>query len=195
MKIAALLLALALSGCGHAPSSPAAAPPTPIAQLNGAAMSVPRIDFCSLVPAIAVTHALDTSSWTEAGYGNGNRTKVTTKRADVVAEHGCAWQAKTGSAQARAWVFARPVDRAFGELAVRDERRQPGCRLTRGPGFGSPTLSQRCELAGVTRIRRAGLFGSSWLTCEVTDVAPKRQLSNRADAWCVEIANALNTNR
>jgi hypothetical protein len=113
----------------------------------------------------------------------------------VVAEHGCLWQAKTGSAEARAWVFARPVGAAFGRLVVRAERSEPGCALTRGPRFGHPSLSQRCELSGATRIRRAGLFGSSWLTCEVTDVTPRRQLSNRTDAWCVEIANALNTNR
>ncbi len=46
------------------------------------------------------------------------------------------------------------------------------------------------------RVRHAGLFGQTWLTCELAatgdDLAGLRE---RTDDWCVEVANTLNTAR
>ncbi len=113
---------------------------------------------------------------------------------EVVHEVGCTWSKDDGSA-ARAWVFARPVDPAFARQAIASSRKAKGCRVDRSTGYGEPSVTQTCQPpGGSTRVRHAGLFGQTWLTCEVSSpggtVAAVRR---RADAWCVEVANALNT--
>ena len=66
-----------------------------------------------------------------------------------------------------------------------------------GPAYGKPTVTQVCRRAGgEQRVRHAGLFGQTWLSCEVA--APSAEaagIRDRADAWCVQVANALNTAR
>ena len=43
-------------------------------------------------------------------------------------------------------------------------------------------------------VRHAGLFGQTWLSCEVTDPTDGvPAVRARADQWCVEVVNALNT--
>jgi hypothetical protein len=167
---AALIGVVVLGGCGGTGTpGPVAAPPTPIARLNTAAMSIPRIDFCTLVPDRAVVAAVDDTEWELDAYGNDDGTT------------------------ARAWVFARPVDRAFARLVVADARREPGCTTPRGPGFGRPDVTQVCTDGEQVRVRHAGRFGDSWLSCEVTGTAARATIADRADAWCVEVANTLNT--
>jgi hypothetical protein len=58
-------------------------------------------------------------------------------------------------------------------------------------------MSQSCRLPdGRQRLRHAGLFGQTWLTCELATTEPeKADLRDRSDAWCSEVANALNTAR
>lgn len=195
---ATALVASVVSGCsggdGGKPRAAPTAPPTPIGQLNGAAMAIPRIDFCALVPRVAVREALGTAHWQRDRWGNGDRTDVA-GTTDVVAEHGCRWRATTGTAQAGAWVFAGPADRALARGVVRQARGESSCRLTGGPTYGEPSLTQVCQVPGSVRVRHAGLFGATWLTCEVGAPESVAQVTARADAWCVEIANALNTNR
>lgn len=200
MRIGALVLVGVLvgvaGGCAQHASTQQPrmqARPTPIAQLNTEAMNIPRIDFCALVPHHAIDAALGSTHPHASSYGDGDRADVTGQGSDVVAEQGCLWSA--GSAQARAWTFARPIDRRFARAVVREEAGRPGCSLVSGPPFGQPSLTQRCRTGQSVRVRHAGLFGSTWLTCEVTDTAPAPQVRSRADAWCAEIANTLNTNR
>lgn len=193
--------ALALAGCSttSTPAQPPPAPPTPITRLNTAAMAIPRIDFCSLLPRTAVRKALGTRRWDLHRRGNGDTTTVGAedqRTTDVVAEHGCSWRAGGGLlARADAWVFARPVDDQLAREVVRQSRHEHGCRDVDGPRFGDPTLTQVCRLGTQTRVRHAGLFGDTWLTCQVTDQAATTELQDRADAWCVQVVNALNTNR
>ena len=64
-----------------------------------------------------------------------------------------------------------------------------------GPAYGNPTSTQLCRRTdGELRARHAGLFGQTWLTCELTvtdgDLAGLRA---RADSWCVAVVNTLNT--
>jgi len=188
------VIVAALSGCSSSHSPGAEAPATPIARLNTAAMEIPRIDFCSRVPHEAVTDALGSSHARLASYGDGDRTAVAGET-DTVAEHGCAWLSTTGPALARAWVFASPVDKALARSAITDARNTPGCHLTKSPQFGSPTLTQVCENKGTTRVRHAGLFGSTWLTCEISDSGKLADVRKRTNKWCVQIANTLNTAR
>jgi hypothetical protein len=190
-----LVLALGVAGCGGAaPPTTATAPPTPLARLNGTALDIPRIDFCSLLPRVAVRAALGADDWTTDHWGNGDRTDVA-GTTDVVAEHGCRWTTSSGTARAGAWVFAGPVDPTTARRVIARARTQTSCRLADGPSYGDPSLTQICEVPGSVRVRHAGLFGDSWLTCEVVDAKPVAAVRARADAWCVEVANALNTSR
>ena len=98
---------------------------------------------------------------------------------------------------ARAWVFARPVTARLASRVVRDAAGQERCRTAGNAGFGDPSYRQVCRVGDTQRARRAGLFGQTWLTCELTVPAstPAREVDQRTDAWCVEVVNALNTSR
>lgn len=192
--------AVALGCTACAPSgTPTVAPtpePTPLARLNTDAMALPRIDFCTLVPATAVKDALAAARGTPKRWGNGQRTDLPGVGQQVVAEHGCAWTA--GTAAARAWTFAPPVSRTLAHAVVTRSRQQDQrqrCHDLSGPPFGQPSLTELCSDGGTHRVRHAGLFGDTWLTCEVADAAPVRAVRHRADAWCVQVANVLNTTR
>jgi hypothetical protein len=188
-------IALGCAGCGPS-GSPRVAPtpePTPLARLNTAAMALPRIDFCTLVPPTAVKDALAAAHGTPKRWGNGQGTDLPGVGEQVVAEHGCAWTA--GTAAARAWTFAPPVSRTFASAVAAQARRQGNCHDLSGPPFGQPSLTQLCSDGATHRVRHAGLFGDTWLTCEVADAAPVRAVRHRADAWCVQVANVLNTTR
>lgn len=193
------MLLVALGGCAHHAPAAHQAPPTPIARLNTAAMAIPRIDFCSLVPATAVHDALATSRWRLTTYRNGQKAPVGTATSggtdDVIAEHDCVYTARRGVATARAWVFATPVHQPLARQVIAQAGREPGCSLVKGPAFGSPSLTQVCTSAGTVRVRVAGLFGTTWLSCEASDATARDVVRRRADAWCVQIANTLDTNR
>lgn len=197
LRLAALVALVVLAGCSPEPPRPQAkvAPPTPIARLNTSVLTVPRIDFCGLLPKSAVEAAVGSSDWTSRSYANGDQAPVTASTDDIVAEHLCVWAANNGGDQARAWVFARPVDAGMARAVVRGEERA-GCRTSPGPGFGDPSVTQECRLTSASRVRHEGLFGDTWLGCEVSGpVAALDTSRTRADAWCVEVANALNTSR
>ena len=195
---AVLAMSVALTGCASdEPQKSAPSPaPTPITGLNTTVMQVPRIDFCAAVPDDAVTDALGGKPDSKATYGNGDREKLDGAGEDVVHEIGCSWSTDEGST-ARAWVFARPVDATFARRVVASNKDAAGCRVVSGPAYGRPTATQVCRLpGGDQRVRHAGLFGQTWLSCEVS--APSAQaagIRGRADAWCVQVANALNTAR
>ena len=193
--IAVLVLGAVAAGCGgEKPAAPDAAP-TPIARLGAAAMQVPRIEFCSLVPEAAVTDALGGTSESADSYGNGDEQELGGIGKDVVHEIGCAWTGR--GLTARAWVFARPISEAFARQVILSARKTEGCRVVPGPSFGTPSTTQVCDPAGGgERVRHAGLFGQTWLTCELSATSAKpADLRQRTDQWCVEVANALDTTR
>ena len=195
---AMVAMSVVVAGCASDEPVKSAPPPapTPITGLNSASMQVPRIDFCASVPDEAVSDALGGKADSKAAYGNGDREKLDGAGEDVLHELGCSWSTDQGST-ARAWVFARPVDAAFARSAVASSRGTAGCRVVSGPAFGTPTVTQVCRRpGGEQRVRHAGLFGQTWLSCEVS--APSAQatgIRERADAWCVQVANALDTAR
>lgn len=197
--VAAIGLALlAAAGCARdeAETAPPAIP-TPMASLNTTAMQVPRIEFCRLVPDKAVRDALGGEPDAEASYGNGDEENLPGVGTEVVHELGCSWTTDDGAA-ARAWVFARPVDVAFARTVVAAARTTKGCTVQRGPEYGEPGLTQTCRLLdGNRRVRHAGLFGQTWLSCEVAAAGSTgaAALRDRSETWCVEVVNALNTAR
>ena len=184
-----ILLAGLLTGCS---GSKAAAPhpsaqPTPIGKL-GKAVTVARAAFCDRVPASAVARALGGKAQAHQTWGNGDPAPSEGgSSGDVTHELGCSWTG-AGGATARAWLFARPVDAAFAQTIVRQAGHQPGCKAEGAAVFGSPALLQTCtEAGGLQRVRRAGLFGDSWLTCEL---AGPTDVRSRLDAWCAAVVAA-----
>ena len=194
--VAALALGLLLCGCSEEKKATPKPSPTPIASLNTVAMQVPRIEFCGLVPTSAVTDALGGKAASKTAYGNGDEQSVRTVGKDVVHEIGCLWTGKDG-ATARAWVFARPIDTAFARTVIASSRAKKGCKTVAGPAYGKPSTTQQCQFAdGTQRIRHSGLFGQTWLSCELAAPgADATRLRTSTDAWCVQVANALNTAR
>lgn len=199
LTLGAVVTALTLSmlgGCSG--SGPQAAPttsaPTPIARLNTAQMDLHRIPFCDLVPREAVRAALGRPASARASWGNGDTTRFVGGSGDRSQEFGCHFAAR--DAVAEAWVFASPVGRGLAAEVARDTSDEKGCRNAPGPTFGSPSRTEVCDLpGGDVRVRHAGLFGRTWLTCQVSSSQPEPQVGHRADAWCVQVANALNTAR
>jgi hypothetical protein len=186
---ALLLLTL---GCGGdpGPAAPKSAAPTTLDQLADGSVRVVRVAFCDLVPAKAVRAALAAKVTRARSWRNGD--PVPEAGGQTGHELGCAWFAGQGRA-ARAWVFAQPVRPAFAATLVRRAASQPRCRATPSKAFGTPSLVQTCREAGHRqRVRRAGLFGDTWLTCEVSGPGTPRGLRQRADAWCLGVANAPN---
>jgi hypothetical protein len=193
--VTTLTLAL-LSGCsGGAPrAAPSTAPSTPIARLNTAQLELHRIPFCDLLPRRSVTAALRGPARDRSSWRNGDTTSLVGGSGDRAQELGCRFSA--GSSAAAAWVVASPVEPSFARQVVRDSSRQRSCRDEPGATFGQPSELQTCRLpGGIVRVRHAGLFGQTWLTCQVSAAAPDQQVTRRADAWCVQVANTLNTSR
>lgn len=193
-----VLGALLASGCsGGSPSGTPTAAPTSgsIATLDTAAMRLVRVAFCDLVPTPAVELALGGSARSGQSWGNGQPLPVVTGH-DVAHEFGCAWKgARKRSAQT--WVFARTVDATYARALVRASGRAKDCSNKKGPAFGSPSVTQVCKLdGGVTRVRHAGLFGDTWLSCQVSGRSTTAyDVRRRTDDWCVSVARALDTGR
>ncbi|MFL6021865.1 MAG: hypothetical protein ACJ72O_00855 [Marmoricola sp.] len=186
-----LALCLTATGCGGGghPKPPRAAEPTSLAQLHPDRMRVVRVAFCDLVPRRAVRAALAAAPTRTSSWHNGD--PVAAAGGELGHEFGCSWSGPHGRL-ARAWVFARPVSPAFARTLVRAADRDPGCTARAGTRFGHPSLVQSCVRSGAPRrTRLAGLFGDTWLSCEVAGHGPATALRQRADAWCVSVADAL----
>jgi hypothetical protein len=192
VAVAGLLLVPALAACSSddAPDR-ATAGPTPLAKLHVASLRLARAEFCDQVPKVAVRRALGGPPTTDASWGNGDPVDGEGGTGDVGHEIGCSWTATTG-ASVRAWVFARSVTAAFAATLQSQESRQRGCTVTPTKVLGDPALLQACTLpGGVHRLRRAGLVGDTWLTCEVS--GEPTGLRARMDAWCAQVVAALDT--
>jgi len=193
--VTAVLLCLAVAGCGGHDTPATKAPsarPTSLAQLNPSTMRVVRVAFCDLVPQVAVAKALVAKPTKLSTWRDGGRVPGT---AGVGHEFGCAWSGPHART-ARAWVFARPVTAVFARTVIRSAEEDAGCRVATARGFGSPSVVQTCVRTGTApRVRRAGLFGGTWLTCEVSGHDRLARLQARATAWCVSVASALDAGR
>jgi hypothetical protein len=164
---------------------------TPLASFDTSTLTVPRSSFCAAVDPRQVTAALGGDATDQTSYENGEEVGLTDGLTDVAHEFGCTWTGADGS-EARAWVFAPPVDRARAQSLVRDASRAQACEASPTPEYGAPSVGLTCTgEGGATRASYRGLFGDAWLTCELTSVdasvAPEA-LRERAGAWCVGVA-------
>lgn len=183
--------AVLAAGCGgsDAPSEQPSARATTLAQLDLAGVQVARAEFCDRVPEAAVRDVLGSEPAKQDEWGNGDPVPGSGDNGDVGHELGCSWT--TDRTDARAWVFGRPVDADFAAVLVRQAGERKRCTAASTSDFGSSSVRQTCTLAGgVERVRRAGLLGDSWLTCEVA--GPKSaDPGSRLDAWCAAVVGAL----
>jgi hypothetical protein len=201
--VAVVLTAALAAGCSGgskgASGTPTTARPTPLTQLVTGRVTIARATFCDQVASAEVRRALGAKPGDAAHWDNGDPVpsaapggSAATTSGDLGHEIGCAWTTTTGAA-ARAWVFARPVTADFAGTLVAQASHQAGCTAAQAPHFGSPSLLQTCSRPGGTeRVRRAGLFGDTWLTCELSGPAssqPRRHL----DDWCAAVVASLRT--
>lgn len=185
---------LASAGCSshQRPAALQTSPAVDYAHLAPAHMHLVRVRFCDLVAARAVSAAVAGAPASSSRWDNGARIPVVAG-ADIGHELGCAWTGPTG-AVARAWVFARPVTTAFATSVVAATTHDPGCTGHPNTVFGRPAVTQVCQEPGhAVRMRQAGLFGDTWLSCELQARESSAALTRRSNDWCAAIASALNT--
>lgn len=187
---AALLVLLAgCSGGGEAEEAGEVGPsptPTTLAEVDAAGVEVPRLEFCGLVPDAAVAAALGSEPESGDARAPGDPAEPD---GPSLQEVGCTWRAD--GVVARAWVFAQPVGEAQAGRVVSAAEDRRGCRTetpAAAAAYGDPSVVQRCGGDGRgQRVRYAGLFGDSWLTCELQG----RGVADRAEAWCVSVLTSL----
>jgi hypothetical protein len=199
VAVLALLAASMLAACSGSdhPARPSSAAPTPIGELDPSAVRLVRAEFCDRVPAAAVRRALDQAPGSSDRWGNGDPVPNGSGSGDVGHEIGCRWTGAEGVGAA-AWVFARPVATAFAtQVIAQAGQADPGrgCRTEAANEFGTPAMLQSCAQPGVDRMRRAGLFGDTWLTCELSlpTSTPEATRRARLDSWCATVVAALRT--
>lgn len=212
----ALAAAVVLTGCtgsgeeprlggpstaSDATSRPAVGPGE--AHLDLSRLPVPRTRVCDVLAEDDVEQALGGPVTGTAHYDNGDEFEVTPGRVDIAHEWGCLYTGSDGT-QARAWVFARPVPQAEAASLVRRARRGRDCAFPESVVFGAPSLTSVCEVPGphdrerpAFRARLEGLFGDTWVGCEVTEplaalstTTTRADVVQRAEQWCTEVVTA-----
>lgn len=189
--LAGTALLLLATGCLEAAEEPEPVRATPIGELSTGSMIIARQAFCEQVPNAAVESAIKGPVDNAREWSNGEQGTT----GDVEQEFGCEWKSADGL-EARAWVYARPVTAQFARDVIRKTSGRRECTAPAAPPFGRPSQLQVCQIGGgVLRVRHAGLFGDTFLTCEVAEpTADRKQLRARAGTWCVAVATALDSN-
>ena len=179
------------SGAGGA--TPTAAP-TPLSDVDVSHLPIPRGPFCAALKQNDIEAVLGGPVTRTGHYDSGARARLANGLTDIAHEYNCGYSAASG-AEARAWVFAAPVTRRAAVALLRDST-TAGCRqLSDGPRFGAPSAASMCP-AGTgtpTVVTLRGLFGGSWLSCQVTTprVAATPNPVRRAERWCVQVATTV----
>ncbi len=210
--VAALLLAGCTSGTGEADRSPEARPSGAAgsAHLDLSDLPVPRTEVCHVLAEDDLEQALGSPATTTRHYGNGEELEVTPGRTDISHEYGCVFGAADRTT-ARTWIFARPVMPSEARSLVRRARRGRDCAFPESIRFGTPSLTSVCETVAGTdgtalvRARLEGLFGETWMGCEVSEpvqnassgpdatgsTPPRADVVQRAEQWCTEVVTTV----
>lgn len=165
---------------------------TPLDGFETTTLTVPRAGFCSAVDPRQVEAALGGEPVDAQSYDNGEEVTLADGITDVAHEFGCTW-IRSDQSEARAWVFAPPIDPDRARRLVTAAGRQKDCLASPEPAYGSPSVEVLCtgEAGGVASYQ--GLFGDAWLTCELSLKDPEvsgAELLRRTGAWCVGVAKA-----
>jgi hypothetical protein len=198
VSVAALLVTGAGVGVGtlilDADEPTSSGPPpfstTPLESFDSSLVTVPRASFCDSVDLREVEAALGGEPVDAQSYDSGEEVTLTEGVTDVAHEFGCTW-VRADQTEARAWVFAPPVDADRARRLVHEAGRQQGCLASPDPAFGSPSVGLLCTSEAGGRASYQGLFGDAWLTCELTSKDAQvtgAELLRRTGAWCVGVA-------
>lgn len=186
-------------GSGGSDSEPAPAAratpfeTTPLASYDVGAARVTRGPFCSGIDPRQVSAALGAAPASSHAWENGDRVAVGRGSPDVAHEFGCEYDGADGTV-AEAWAFAPPVAADQGAKLAKAAARAPGCTAASGgPAFGSPSLALTCTAKdGTATASYRGLFGDTWLVCQVTRPAGATwDVADRAGRWCVGVLEGL----
>jgi hypothetical protein len=200
---AVVAVAVVRGGPTPTPAEPAAGPATgaaspdpsgsTAAEIDVSDLPIARAPFCPLVDDDEVSDALDGDIDGTDSYEPGDTVRVAPGVRDVAHEHSCSFEGS--GAEARVWVFAAPVSTAQARGLVRDLRGEQGCKATpTGTTYGTPGLTRVCTGGGEVEASLRGLFGDTWLSCQVTDqgdAVDARAVESRAGRWCVHVATTL----
>jgi hypothetical protein len=178
------------------PAEPAREEPfrtTPLEELETTTLTVPRATFCPAVDPRQVEAALGEKPVDAQSYESGEEVTLADGVTDVAHEFGCTWVAADQS-EARAWVFAPPVDAERARRLVSEVGREKDCQAYPDPAYGSPSVGMLCPGGeGGSRASYQGLFGDAWLTCELSTKDPEvsgDDLLERTGGWCAGVALA-----
>lgn len=211
LLLAALLtlapLAIGVAVAGDPTPAPAVRPyvATSLEDFDTARAVVRRGAFCDRLPAAASRAALGARSAVTA-YGNGQDVPALPglPGGEVSHEFGCVFApadvaadsaAQAGAVQAKAWVFAPPVDAARAQALAAADTGSPaaGCTpRTDAPAYGTPSAALLCATDAARTATYRGLFGDAWLGCSLTlpVAVAEDELLERAGTWCVSVARA-----
>jgi hypothetical protein len=179
------------SNAGRA--TPTAAP-TPLSDVDVSHLPIPRGPFCAALKQDDIEAALGGPVTRTGHYDSGARATLATGLTDIAHEYNCGYSAASG-AEARAWIFAAPVSRSSAVALLRESTAADCRQLSDGPRFGAPSAASVCR-AGTgapTVVTLRGLFGGSWLSCQLTTprgVATADPV-RRAERWCVQVARTV----
>jgi hypothetical protein len=165
---------------------------TPLESFDTTTATVARESFCDDVDPRQVAAALGAEPSAADSYDNGDEVALADGVTDVAHEFGCTWTTDDGS-EARAWVFAPPVDPQRAQRLVRETGKTGGCESTPTPAYGAPSVGLTCSATGGASASYRGLFGDAWLACELAvpdAAADQAALRERTGAWCVAVARA-----
>lgn len=152
-------------------------------------LKVRRAAFCAAIDPRQVEAALGAELTSERTWDNGDRIEVSEGMRDVVHEYGCEYAA--GDTEARAWVFAPPVDERRARQLLKGLV-SPTCASLPASRYGEPSIIGSCTRQGVVTSIFAGLFGDAWLTCQLESRGPveEAEFASRSARWCVSLAIA-----
>lgn len=196
---------LLLGGCTSGSAAPRdSAAPVPLDKVDLSGVSAVRAPYCETLDERALSALLGGRRWRDSSYAPGDRVRLSPGLRDVAHEYGCTFRRR--GITARTWVFAQPVTRRQARGYLADRRGVPGCRTAGVLRFGFPGVVQACRPArradtagaapGTDLVTMAGLFGSGYLTCQVSVAAGsvgRDDLLDRAQRWCASVATTVGT--
>lgn len=202
-----VVLALAVTGAAlvfgpsaEEPESPQAAPPTSPspsatstrAPLDLSNLPVDRTLACDAVEDEALATALGSAPTAENSYVSGDRVEIAPGVTDTAHEDLCGFESPR--TKAKVWVFVAPVSTPRARRLVREVRATPRCTFPAdATGFGTPGLTSVCIRGDSVVTTLRGLFGDTWLSCELSVSGPAGPdaARTRAERWCVHVAATL----